>query len=240
MLAEDLGQQANLHGASKCGMGSHALRLKQKPTKPWQKRDPAAAVVDLFDRGLYFECNFEPNTEVESFPCQNLMSVTAARPGSHICEAASGLTDTSWTGLLMLGKAGLGTKFHVDRTKAENVAFSVIHKPKPSKLAWDHHDTRHLATYAAIQRDVASLLFRGNTVGDDYMAVAPTFMALYQLADTASVVVTFFLDGSNYSNDQAACSSAALKPKLGTALFGTAPTSLRFYSFDTVLPRRKA
>ncbi|KAL0017781.1 hypothetical protein WJX77_011608 [Trebouxia sp. C0004] len=40
---------------------------------------------------------------------------------SHICEAARGLTDTSRTGLLMLGKAGLGTKFHVDRTQAENV-----------------------------------------------------------------------------------------------------------------------
>ena len=30
----------------------------------------------------------------------------------------------------MLGKGGLGTNFHVDRTQAENVAFSVIHKPK--------------------------------------------------------------------------------------------------------------
>lgn len=30
----------------------------------------------------------------------------------------------------MLGKAGLGTKFHVDRTQAENVALSVIDKPK--------------------------------------------------------------------------------------------------------------
>ena len=30
----------------------------------------------------------------------------------------------------MLGKAGLGTKFQVDRTQAENVAFSVIDKPK--------------------------------------------------------------------------------------------------------------
>ena len=58
------------------------------------------------------------------------MSVKAARPGSHICEAARGLIDTCRTGLLMLGKAGLGTKFHVDRTQAENVAFSVIHKPK--------------------------------------------------------------------------------------------------------------
>ena len=79
---------------------------------------------------MYFQCNFEPNTEVESVPCQTLMRVKAARPGSQICEAARGLTDTSRTGLLMLGKAGLGTNFHVDRTQAENVAFSVIHKPK--------------------------------------------------------------------------------------------------------------
>ena len=35
------------------------------------------------------------------------MSVKAARPGSQVCEAARGLTDTSQTGLLMLGKAGL-------------------------------------------------------------------------------------------------------------------------------------
>ena len=98
--------------------------------KALAERDPVAAAVGLFDRGMYFQCNFEPNTEVESVPCQTLMSVKAARPGSQICEAARGLTDTSRTGLLMLGKAGLGTKFHVDRTQAENVAFSVIHKPK--------------------------------------------------------------------------------------------------------------
>jgi len=34
------------------------------------------------------------------------------------------------------------------------------------------------------------------------MSGSMQFMALYQLADTASVDVTFFLDGSNYSNDQ--------------------------------------
>ena len=94
------------------------------------ERDPVAAAVDLFDRGMYFQCSFEPNTEVKSLPCQNLMSVKAARPGSHIFEAAHGLTDTSRTGLLMLGKAGFGTKFHVDRTQSEIVAFSVILKPK--------------------------------------------------------------------------------------------------------------
>lgn len=42
------------------------------------------------------------------------------------------------------------------------------------KLAWDHYDPRHLATYAAVHRDVASPLFRGDTVGDNYMVVGPT------------------------------------------------------------------
>ncbi len=104
--------------------------VAQEVEKALADRDPVAAAVDLFDRGMYFQCNFEQNTEVESVPCQTLMSVKAARPGSQMCEAARGLTDTSRTGLLMLGKAGLGTKFHVDRTQAENVAFSVIHNPK--------------------------------------------------------------------------------------------------------------
>ncbi|KAL3134290.1 hypothetical protein ABBQ38_006553 [Trebouxia sp. C0009 RCD-2024] len=98
--------------------------------KALAERDPVAAAVNLSDRGTYFQCNFEPDTAAKSAPCQVLMSVKAARPGSQVCEAARGLTDTSRTGLLMLGKAGLGTKFHVDRTQAENVAFSVIDKPK--------------------------------------------------------------------------------------------------------------
>ncbi|KAL3137357.1 hypothetical protein ABBQ32_006889 [Trebouxia sp. C0010 RCD-2024] len=246
--------------------------VEAEADKALAERDPVAAAVNLFDRGTYFQCNFEPDTAVESAPCQVLMSVKAARPGSQVCEAARGLTDTSRTGLLMLGKAGLGTKFHVDRTQAENVAFSVVDKPKGKskatrhgsqphfvlarwwfvhphvapkfaefvrdslhhadglqdfmpkpehwelmlafgsmnaidgrdvvvvlnqgpgdivlvppgwphavnnvmpccKLAWDHYDPRHLATYAAVHRDVASPLFRGGTVGDDYMAVGPT------------------------------------------------------------------
>ncbi|KAL3156268.1 hypothetical protein ABBQ32_012542 [Trebouxia sp. C0010 RCD-2024] len=233
--------------------------VEAEADKALAERDPVAAAVNLFDRGTYFQCNFEPDTAVESAPCQVLMSVKAARPGSQVCEAARGLTDTSRTGLLMLGKAGLGTKFHVDRTQAENVAFSVVDKPKGKskatrhgsqphfvlarwwfvhphvaprfaefvrdslhhadglqdfmpkpehwelmlafgsmnaidgrdvvvvlnqgpgdivlvppgwphavnnvmpccKLAWDHYDPRHLATYAAVHRDVASPLFRG-------------------------------------------------------------------------------
>ena len=101
--------------------------VEAEADKALAERDPVAAAVNLFDRGMYIQCNFEPNTEVESVPCQTLLSVKAARPGSQICEAACGLTDTSRTGLLT---AGLGTKFHVDRTQAENVAFSVIQKPK--------------------------------------------------------------------------------------------------------------
>jgi len=34
------------------------------------------------------------------------------------------------------------------------------------------------------------------------LSASVQFMALYQLADTASIDVTFFLDGSNYSNNQ--------------------------------------
>ena len=42
------------------------------------------------------------------------------------------------------------------------------------KPAQDHYNPRHLATYAAVHRDIASLLFRGDIVGDDYMAIGPT------------------------------------------------------------------
>ena len=42
------------------------------------------------------------------------------------------------------------------------------------KLAWDHYDPRQLATYAAVHRDDASPLFRGDSVEDDYMAIGPT------------------------------------------------------------------
>jgi hypothetical protein len=104
--------------------------VEAEADKALAERDPVAAAVDLFDRGMYFQSNFEQNTEVESVPCQTLMTVKAARPGSQICEAARGLTDTSRIGLLMLGKASLGTKFHVDRTQAESVAISVVHNPK--------------------------------------------------------------------------------------------------------------
>ena len=110
--------------------GFTRLAVEAEADDALAERDPVAAAVNLFDRGTYFQCNFEPDTAVESAPCQVLMSVKAARPGSQVCEAARGLTDTSRTGLLVLGKAGLGTKFHVDRTEAENVAFSVIDKPK--------------------------------------------------------------------------------------------------------------
>ena len=81
--------------------------VEAKADKALAERDLVAAAVHLFDRGTYFWCNFEPDIVVESAPCQILMSVKAARPGSQVCEAARGLTDTSQTGLLMLSKAGL-------------------------------------------------------------------------------------------------------------------------------------
>ena len=36
------------------------------------ERDSVAAAVDLVDRGMYFQCNFAPNTEVESVPMSDL------------------------------------------------------------------------------------------------------------------------------------------------------------------------
>ena len=57
--------------------------VEAEADKALAERDPVTAAVDLFDRGMYFQCNFEPDTEVESAPCQVLMSVKAARPGSQ-------------------------------------------------------------------------------------------------------------------------------------------------------------
>ena len=116
------------NGRSNFEFGFTRPAVEAKADEAFVERDPVAAAVDLFDRGMYFQCNFEPDTAVESAACQVLMSVKAARPGSQICEAARGLIDTSRTGLVMLGKAGLGTKFHVDRTQADNLALSVIDK----------------------------------------------------------------------------------------------------------------
>ena len=72
--------------------------VEAEADKALAERDPVEAAVDLFDGGMYFQCNFELDTEVESAPCQVLVSVKAARPGSQICEAARGLTDTSGQG----------------------------------------------------------------------------------------------------------------------------------------------
>ena len=41
------------------------------------------------------------------------------------------------------------------------------------KVAWDFFDMKHLASYAALRRDICSPLFRGEGIADDYMAVAP-------------------------------------------------------------------
>ncbi|DBA76436.1 TPA: hypothetical protein ACH3X2_008509 [Trebouxia sp. C0005] len=81
--------------------------VEAEADKALAERDLVATAVNLFDRGTYFWCNFEPDIVVESAPCQILMSVKAAHPGSQVCEAARGLTDTSQTGLLLLSKAGL-------------------------------------------------------------------------------------------------------------------------------------
>ncbi|DBA88603.1 TPA: hypothetical protein ACH3X1_004250 [Trebouxia sp. C0004] len=58
------------------------------------------------------------------------MQVKALRPGNEVCEEAHNLLDPMRTSLLLLGKAKLGPGFHVDRTQAENIAFSVATKPQ--------------------------------------------------------------------------------------------------------------
>ena len=77
-----------------------------------------------------YQCNFAPTPSYPSLACQVLASVKALRPGSEVCEAARGLSDPRRTSLLLLGKAGRGTPFHVDRTQAENICFPVVGKSK--------------------------------------------------------------------------------------------------------------
>ena len=51
------------------------------------------------------------------------------------------------------------------------------------------------------------------------MSGSMQFMALYQLADTASVDVAFFLDGSNYSNNQVTAWLNSLVPCMLTSMY---------------------
>lgn len=94
----------------------------------------ATAVNCVDKQGLYFQCNFAPDPCCPSSACDTLASVKALRPGSQVCAEAYGLSDTMRTSLLLLGKAGRGTPFHVDRTQAENIAFPVVSKPKVRHL----------------------------------------------------------------------------------------------------------
>ena len=52
------------------------------------------------------------------------------------------------------------------------------------KLAWDHYDPGHLATYAAVHRDVASPLFRG-----DSMAKNVSLLPLHTVQGGTSLLI---------------------------------------------------
>ena len=92
---------------------------------------PVATALDLVQKkGLYFRCNFQINPSSPSHTCAALLQVKGFRPGNEVCEEAHNLLDPMRTSLLLLGKATLGTGFHVDRTQAENIAFPVATKPQ--------------------------------------------------------------------------------------------------------------
>lgn len=95
-----------------------------------QSKLVATAVNCVDKQSLYYQCNFAPAPCHQSHACEVLAGVKALRPGNEVCEEAHGLADPMRTSLLLLGKAGRGTPFHVDRTQAENIAFPVVGKSK--------------------------------------------------------------------------------------------------------------
>ena len=89
------------------------------------KRCTVAAVIDLLERGLSYQSNFKVKSPVRADACRQILNIKSRRPGSSITETAWGILDPGSTGLALLGKEGLGTNFHVDRTEAENLAFPI-------------------------------------------------------------------------------------------------------------------
>jgi len=79
--------------------------------------------VELVQAGLYYQCNFETVAGASSLTYATLSGMKKERPGYVMCEEAYSLIDRERTSLLLLGKAGRATGFHVDRTQAENMAF---------------------------------------------------------------------------------------------------------------------
>ena len=75
-----------------------------------------------------YQCNFAPTPSNPSPARQVLASVKVLRPGHAVCEEARGSSGPRRTSLLLLGKAGRGTPFHVDRTQVENIACPVVGK----------------------------------------------------------------------------------------------------------------
>lgn len=90
----------------------------------------ATAVDAVHKQGWYYQCTFEPHRLAESHGCKAMSEVRALRPGSKICKEAYAITDPMHSSLLLFGKAGLCTGFHVDRTQAENIAFPLSDKAK--------------------------------------------------------------------------------------------------------------
>ena len=82
-----------------------------------------AAVIDLLERGLYYQSNFKVKSPVRADACTQIFNIKSRR--SSIIETAWGILDPGSTGLALLGKEGLGTNFHVDRTQAEDLAFPI-------------------------------------------------------------------------------------------------------------------
>ena len=79
--------------------------------------------AELVQAGLYYQCNFETIAGASSLTYATLSGMKKERPGYLMCEEAYSLIDRKRTSLLLLGKAGRATGFHVDRTQAENMAF---------------------------------------------------------------------------------------------------------------------
>lgn len=105
------------------GLGRAAV--SGKVNNDLAERCPVAAVIDLVQRGAYYQASFNSKSELGSAACREIMRLRAERGSSMMGEAAWGILDPRSTGVLLLGKEGLGTPFHVDRTQAENIAFPV-------------------------------------------------------------------------------------------------------------------
>lgn len=96
----------------------------------------ATAVDAVHAKGWYFNCNFQPHPCAESHGCIAMSGVRALCPGSKVCDEAEATLDPMSTSLLLIGKAGLCTGLHVDRTLAEDIAFPMRNKAKVQHILY--------------------------------------------------------------------------------------------------------